>query len=347
MEGKIVTLKDIAREAGVHPSTVSLCLNDSGAVAEATRERVRRIARELQYHPHPHLKALMRSRRRREMAPTPSSLGFVRFDSEGDGMGKELDAPMRRLRDAAARKAEMFGFRLEEFVVPLESVSGGEVEALFRSREIAGAILSPLPEIRERLDWPWEELAAVAIGTNLREPGVHRVRSSHFRSLAVAMKQCFAMGYRRAGLALRIDHRTDFRWLASYLAVGEGMDSRDRVEPFCSEDWRAEPFLEWVAREKPEVILASSGEEVLRWLTKAGFAVPERMGLVSLSLGSKRSRISGIYENWEFQGERAVMVLADLLIDNEFGLQKSPVISVVEGSWNLGKTVQTRRQQSV
>ena len=58
------TLKDVARHAGVHPSTASRCLDptQSGRIAEETRERVQRAARALSYRPHPEASNLRRRR---------------------------------------------------------------------------------------------------------------------------------------------------------------------------------------------------------------------------------------------------------------------------------------------
>ncbi|NVB41456.1 LacI family DNA-binding transcriptional regulator [Pseudenhygromyxa sp. WMMC2535] len=46
-----VSIKDIAREAGLSHSTVSRALRDSPLISEETRERVQRLARELGYQP--------------------------------------------------------------------------------------------------------------------------------------------------------------------------------------------------------------------------------------------------------------------------------------------------------
>ncbi len=46
-----VTIKDVARRAGVSVSTVSLVINNSGPVAPETRDRVLRAIHELGYHP--------------------------------------------------------------------------------------------------------------------------------------------------------------------------------------------------------------------------------------------------------------------------------------------------------
>jgi LacI family transcriptional regulator len=49
MSQKRITLKDVAREAGVATGTVSMVLNDSPLVADATRARVQQVMRDLGY----------------------------------------------------------------------------------------------------------------------------------------------------------------------------------------------------------------------------------------------------------------------------------------------------------
>lgn len=46
-----VTIKDVAKEAGVSTATVSKVLNNSPTISEATTERIKEIMKELDYHP--------------------------------------------------------------------------------------------------------------------------------------------------------------------------------------------------------------------------------------------------------------------------------------------------------
>lgn len=69
------SLVDVARVAGVSPSTASKALNDRTDVKRATKERVVRIARELGYSPNPVARAL-------GQGPT-GTVGVVTSDLEG------------------------------------------------------------------------------------------------------------------------------------------------------------------------------------------------------------------------------------------------------------------------
>jgi DNA-binding LacI/PurR family transcriptional regulator len=56
------TIYDVARVAGVATSTVSRVFGKPGRIADATRDRVLRAARELGYEPNPHARALTSNR---------------------------------------------------------------------------------------------------------------------------------------------------------------------------------------------------------------------------------------------------------------------------------------------
>jgi DNA-binding LacI/PurR family transcriptional regulator len=57
-----VTIREIARRAGVSESAVSFALNDRPGVSEHTRKRIRRIAEEMSWHPNSAARALSADR---------------------------------------------------------------------------------------------------------------------------------------------------------------------------------------------------------------------------------------------------------------------------------------------
>ncbi len=67
-----VTLKDVARKVGVSFQTVSLVINNSHGVAEATRDRVRQAIKELNYTPNGIARGLRKKQSRRIAFVVPS-----------------------------------------------------------------------------------------------------------------------------------------------------------------------------------------------------------------------------------------------------------------------------------
>ncbi|HEX9783767.1 MAG TPA: helix-turn-helix domain-containing protein [Opitutaceae bacterium] len=59
MNKRPVILADIARQAGVHVTTVSLALRNHPRLPECTRSRLQALAKEMGYAPDPALRALV------------------------------------------------------------------------------------------------------------------------------------------------------------------------------------------------------------------------------------------------------------------------------------------------
>lgn len=72
-EGRSITRKDIAREAGVSISVVSRALNNSGYVEKEKKKRIIDIANQYGYIPNPIAMALQRKN-------SPTALFLRRFD---------------------------------------------------------------------------------------------------------------------------------------------------------------------------------------------------------------------------------------------------------------------------
>ena len=73
-EGRSITRKDIAREAGVSVSVVSRALNNSGYVEKEKKKRIIDIANQYGYIPNPIAMALQQKKN------SPTALFLRRFD---------------------------------------------------------------------------------------------------------------------------------------------------------------------------------------------------------------------------------------------------------------------------
>lgn len=128
-----ITIRDVAKAAGVSLTTVSHALNDRGVVDPATRARVKQVAAELGYRPN------VRAQRLRSGAA--NSIALVSSMPFAVSGGVSRLGFMMEVAGIAAEAAMRRGLALV-FVPPLESA-----QALLEGLDIDGAILiEPLAE---------------------------------------------------------------------------------------------------------------------------------------------------------------------------------------------------------
>ncbi len=337
-------MRDVAVRAGVTASTVSLCLKASPLISAATRERVLTAARELGYRPNPLVRALMKARRRRGGAPGGPTLAFVTAFPTRDGW-QQLGTPVfPQMFEGAKARAVECGYGLQEFWLTEPGMTPPRFAGMLHARGILGLIVAPLPGANVSLEFPWDEFAAVALGTTLLRPTLHRVANDLFHSMVIAMEECHRLGYRRIGLALRttVNEKVQRRWLAAYLLAQSERPGLVALPPLIAEPLSKEAFVSWFRREKPDVVIATAPRDIQQWIKAAGRRIPNDVGVVSLSAPQVGDSMSGIFQNATQLGIRSVDLLITLLERNEVGVPEIPVSLLVDGVWNPGATTAPR-----
>jgi DNA-binding LacI/PurR family transcriptional regulator len=81
--------------------------------------------------------------------------------------------------------------------------------------------------------------------------------------------------------------------------------------------------------------------EVIRSLRRAGYRVPDDVGVAYHTLDEKSLCLSGMKKNSFQIGEMAVDLLIDMLHRNERGVPIHPYLLMVEGSWVEGNTLRS------
>lgn len=116
-----VTLKDIARAAGVSTAAISQALNDRGSMRPETRERIKAIAADLGYVPNRHATALRSGR--------TMTVGFV---MSGDEPDRRWELQRTRKLTSLVRAAATHGFTVT--VLPESTpdlIAGTTLDALY------------------------------------------------------------------------------------------------------------------------------------------------------------------------------------------------------------------------
>jgi LacI family transcriptional regulator len=331
------TIRDIARKAGCHYSTVSLALRNHPRIPLQTKERIREIASELGYRADAMLAALCAYREMKRPAKERGVIAWL--TNHGTEKGWKLSACNRDYFQGASARAAERGYRLEEFWLAAPGMNAPRMSEIFWARGIQGVLLPP----QERLgaiDLDWKNFSAVTFGYTLTHPRLHLVSNHEYRTMGTLFAELNRRGYRRIGLVnLRNqDERVDHNWLAAYLVEQNRLCADQAISPLITERWNDQEFLAWVERFRPDAIVTRL-LEVLTSLKRARYRVPEDIGVAYHSLDEGRLGLSGMKKNSFQIGVMAVDLLVDMLHRNERGIPPRAYLLMVEGTWYEGRTV--------
>jgi len=129
---KVVTAQQVARQAGVSPTTVSFVMNnvESANISQATRERVLQVAEELGYVPHALAKSLAKGR--------SDNIGLFLVQPHPQVFA---DPYIPNIINGIRQAVQAEGFRI--LVEQIQSAQNADIVlTMLKSGEIAGAIVT-------------------------------------------------------------------------------------------------------------------------------------------------------------------------------------------------------------
>lgn len=336
---KSVSYKQIAQQAGVTAMTVSLAMRNSSSISERTRQRIRRIADDLGYRPDPKLNQLMRYMSHRKKHQDYPVICFLDL-WETRGKWQE-SLYVKRLYEAARRRADSLGFRLESFWLNEPHMTARRLSDILRARGILGVMVPPLPPYLLRLPFPLEDFCVVTTSYSAEHLGFHLVTSNRHQIVRLAIAQLRERGYRRLGLVIDedLDRRSNHDVVAHFMFYQSRIPASERVDILLGERLSPEEVCAWYERTRPEVIL-SMKNDVFGWLRVQGVSIPGDVGFVSLSNAPDYpEQFAGVDERSDIVGEAAVDVLTAHLMRNEAGRPGNRKLMLLEGVWQDGVTL--------
>lgn len=338
-----LTLRELAKLAGVHVTTASQALRGTGRIAPATRERVQKLAKELGYVPDPALSALASYRQRIRPVHFQAVLGFLNNFPTREAY-HEVPVYHSYFEGACERAAEL-GYKLEEFWLREAHHTTARTAQMLTARGINGVLFAPQPQSELTVAWPWGAFASVTFGFSLATPALHRVTNDQFGTMSMLVQQAAALGYRRIGWATcELDEaRVRWVWSASFNSEISRHPECVAVQTLCPVDpIKTEQLVDWVRREHPDLVITGHAGHV-DVLRQAGWRVPEDIGVMLTSLPEMDTAISGAYQNDRRIGGSAVEKVVAMLQRNERGEPACPVRIHVPSEWRAGTTAPRRR----
>jgi LacI family transcriptional regulator len=353
-----VTLADIAREAGVHVTTVSMALRNHPRLPLNTRQRLCALAERMGYRPDPAMRALVAYRQTIRPPHSRMTLAYVTNWTTCWGW-KEVTAHPQFYAGAEARAQEL-GFHLDHFWGKEPGMTHDRLSRILHARGIDGLIIASYGrEMGDALLFRWEYFSAVKIDYFPHIPRVHNVTNDQCSMIRTAMRQVMAAGYRRIGFVMHRgwNHAVDHQWIAGYLCEQQDLPVRQRIpahifpEPHPVERWFNEnktpvvvdlpAFAAWLDRYQPDVVI-SKGSFVLPALRKLGRRIPRDIAFVDIFLDDFSGQTAGMRQNHETVGAMAVEILAGQLQQNKRGIPDIPTTTYVEGTWFDGASCPAR-----
>ena len=336
-------MRDIATHAGVSVATVSKCLSNKRDVSAATRRRVLDACRTLGYRTNPLVAALMRARRRHTAPSARLTLAFVTAFPTADGWKRHPSPIFRQLFAGAERRARERNYTLEHFWLFRDGMTNQRFSQVLEARGIRGLLVAPVPDTQTSIELNWEAFSTVVLGLTPTTRAFHRVTTDYYQSMLLTMEECLKLGYRRPGLAARLEtiRRLEFRWEGAWLVACERFGLKRPPAPLFVDEWTADKVDRWLQRERPDVVIGPVLGKLEELIRASGRRVPADLGLVGLLVPRAGDRLSGVLQDGEIIGATAVDQLVSAVERNETGIPEHPITHTTLGRWNPGRTLLT------
>lgn len=335
-----VSIRDLARIAGVSRTTVSLALRDSSEISAATRERIRRLAREHDYRSHPAVNALMKQVGSKRRVRDEEIIAFIR---SGDTPEENALGPLEIL-EGARQEAHRLGFRIEVFWAGKGGCHSERMARVLYQRGIRGVVWGPMPYPHPPLKFPWQKFIPIACTFSTEVARLPTVLIHHATGMALVLDELTRLGAGRIGVMLDhdMDRRQDFGWSQGVDLYRHRTGGRN-VELLMldgrPEEKAVRAWIKWKRLEALVMIPLTMRE--VPWLEG-------EIALASLDVAAtERGRIGGLYQNMRLIGELAVNALAMRLYDNVLGLPAHSLRTTVSATFVTGDSLKPLREKSL
>ena len=332
-----IRMVDVAKRAGVSPSTVSRALRNDPRIRESRRLEIQALAQEMGYRPNPLVSTLMMTRQRAEDTSGVTTIALV-TDYGGDADWKTKDVCQWEFDGMMARANEL-GFRVEEFALREFGGSVSRVEGILKTRGIRGVVLGFSRDRSKKVLLNMDHFVVAGLSSYFREAQVDRANFHGFYNIRLALAEMRRLGYRRTGLVVpELNNRiSGFQWSGAALDWQRNLKPSEQCRPFLPDGDRAwEAFHSWMKTQKPDSLLVYK-LPVKSWLSKMGLRIPNEIGVAYLYRSEEEKKLGqGIDGNLKSVGAATVDLVVAGLSMNRFGVPEHPKEVLIKGSWLSG-----------
>lgn len=336
-----VRMVDVAREAGVALSTVSLALNGDPRVRESTRARIEDVARRLRFRPNPLFAAIRTWRRRRREPSARIPIAYIEHLPAEERRGAVWKPLAERLAGGAVRAAEL-GYELRA----VDTADLGDVRAwprILRARGFAGVVFGNLHGFDPRAA-SWDHLGVV-LTSDEDDPPFASLVEDRFGATLEALRRIALAGYRRVGCAVLRHEPVRPGDILRHAAAVEGLvrHGLGGVPVLDAPMGDQGAFAAWLEAWRPDCVLAFHAG-VYWWMRDSGRRMPRDVGFACLSLSSNDARpLYGGTLDWSAEKPALAVERIDFLLRHgHLGRPAVPIRWMLPVRWIDGPTLRRR-----
>jgi DNA-binding LacI/PurR family transcriptional regulator len=342
------TIKDVARVAGVHFTTVSMALRGHPSIPATTRDRIVSAAGRIGYQRDEIFSALSNRRSRGANQSFVPRIAFISNISPEEEFQRH--AAHRNLFEGAKQQAEALGYKFELLLVGTGGHTSASLYKYLKKHSITGIIIGGFESGRATLDLPWNEFSVIKVDSRHMEPPVAIVSTDQFNGVRVAIQRMRALGYRRLGVAVGLhdEEGTDDMHVSGLLAEMPDVGSKNWIPPLLFPRNAMAPDVvpllgAWIKEHSIDAVICN-WTSIRQLLADAGYKVPRDIACACLCLSRKNAALAGIVSNMGLVGQRASTLLATLLRSERRHAPTLATTTLVQGNWYDGSSAPLREQ---
>lgn len=342
-----VTMATIAKELGISRNAVSLALRNHPSIPNATRDKVRSVAKRLGYQRNPAHGELMSQMRMKGHGKTQATLALFNANRDPKAFTRHPTIPY--YVKGCQQRTKGLGYTLDQFWLYEPHVTADRWVDIFEARGIRGILLVGLMtenRLPQNLLPIFETYPTVVTGVRTRQPALSFASVDHHILALRAFEKAIQLGYKRPGLVIdqAIDDLVELRFSAGYRSGQQSIPQVHRLRPFTDTqltDNNLAHFKKWLEKEQPDVIFTLYNS-VEKWLIQLGYQIPKDMGLIQLEWRSSHPNWAGMNQHNDITGEAAIDMLIGMIHRGESGIPEFPRATLIGPTWVDGSTVQTQ-----
>jgi LacI family transcriptional regulator len=336
-DGYRVSLRDVARAAGISVSAVSLALKNSPKISEKRRDEILRMAKQMGYQRDPRITELMEHLR--TARPKRSNSNICIIIPELNHAQLVQYSPIRKMIGGIGEIANIAGFGIDYLYLSDSGMSLRRARSILTARGIRGVFIAPFASGVARIDFDCQDLCVATAGYSIVEPRLDRACPNYLQMMDELLSECSKRGYKRVGLIMTyneggIGHKL---FASSFLYYQSSLPPKDRLEMLPKPMISAANVRKWFDAQKPDVIIsAGSTYEIL---LSIGLRIPEDVAFASIDISQPPNDAAGMDHRYDLVGREVMKILMTLVNLNITGSIEYPKTVLVDSHYKSGFTL--------